>query len=141
MDDRPTDLSWLIESILRKQIAEEQVAEMGANVTTWIENNLGPNYPWHGNIRELEQCVRSFLIREHYTPLNIEKSDAANSELPLWLRPVVAGKLTGEELLSRYCTFVYSQRGSYEQTAQVLKLDRRTVKAKIDTDLLEQLKD
>ena len=141
LDDRPTDLSWLIESILRKQIAEEQVAEMGANVTTWIENNLGPNYPWHGNIRELEQCVRSFLIREHYTPLNIEKSDAANSELPLWLRPVVAGKLTGEELLSRYCTFVYSQRGSYEQTAQVLKLDRRTVKAKIDTDLLEQLKD
>jgi DNA-binding CsgD family transcriptional regulator len=41
------------------------------------------------------------------------------------------GRLTAEQVLSRYCTFVYGQTGSYEETARRLKLDRRTVKAKI----------
>ena len=115
--------------------------EIGANVSNWIETNLGSSYPWHGNIRELEQCVRSFLIREEYVPLNLEKRAAASGDFPTWLHPVVGGELSAEELLSRYCTFIYSKRGSYEQTAQILKLDRRTVKAKIDQDLLKELAD
>ena len=141
LDDRPSDLSWLIESILRKHVAPDQLQEIGANVSNWIETNLGSSYPWHGNIRELEQCVRSFLIREEYVPLNLEKRAAASGDFPTWLHPVVGGELSAEELLSRYCTFIYSKRGSYEQTAQILKLDRRTVKAKIDQDLLKELAD
>ncbi len=54
---------------------------------------------------------------------------------------MVAGSLTADELLSRYCTIVYAQTGSYEAAARQLKLDRRTVKSKIDAALLEQLKD
>ena len=138
LDDRPNDLSWLVESILRKQVAENQIAPIGADIAEWIESNLGAAYPWHGNIRELEQCVRSFLIREHYVPLNVSSSPQKNETLPHWLQPVVRSQLSAEELLSRYCTYVYSQRGSYEQTAQILKLDRRTVKAKIDEALLAQ---
>jgi len=34
--------------------------------------------------------------------------------------------------LCRYCACVYSQTGSYEETARRLQLDRRTVKAKVD---------
>ena len=50
-----------------------------------------------------------------------------------------AGKLTAEDLLSRYCTVVYSRTGSYEETARRLGIDRRTVKSKIDQALLERL--
>jgi hypothetical protein len=49
------------------------------------------------------------------------------------------GKLSAEEVLRRYCTLVFSQTGSYEETARRLEIDRRTVKAKIDAELLERL--
>ena len=42
--------------------------------------------------------------------------------------------------MRRYCTIVYARTGGYEAAARVLELDRRTVKAKIDPELLEQLK-
>ena len=37
-------------------------------------------------------------------------------------------------------TIVYSRTGSYEETARRLGLDRRTVKAKVDTALLARLR-
>ena len=46
---------------------------------------------------------------------------------------------SAEEVLATYCTLVYHRVGSYEGAARVLGLDRRTVKAKIDRDLLERL--
>ena len=50
-----------------------------------------------------------------------------------------AGRLTADDLLTRYVTIVYSRTGSYEETARRLALDRRTVKAKIDRAMLERL--
>jgi len=50
-----------------------------------------------------------------------------------------SGELTASELLSRYCTLVYSQTGSYEETARRLQIDRRTVKAKVNQELLAAL--
>jgi DNA-binding transcriptional regulator LsrR (DeoR family) len=44
-----------------------------------------------------------------------------------------AGRMTADELISRYATIVYRQTGSYEETARRLGIDRRTVKAKIIT--------
>ncbi len=41
--------------------------------------------------------------------------------------------MTADELLSRYCTLVYRQTGSYEETARRLGIDRRTVKSKVST--------
>jgi ActR/RegA family two-component response regulator len=51
-----------------------------------------------------------------------------------------AGELTAEELLRRYTTLVYAQTGNYQETARRLELDRRTIKSKIDPDLLEALR-
>ena len=50
-----------------------------------------------------------------------------------------AGRLSADELLTRYVTIVYSRTGSYEETARRLGLDRRTVKAKVDRELLAKL--
>ena len=40
-----------------------------------------------------------------------------------------------------YCTLVYAQTGSYLETARRLALDRRTVTAKVDRELLARLRD
>ncbi len=52
---------------------------------------------------------------------------------------IAQGSLTIDELLRRYCTLVYAQAGSYEGAARRLHVDRRTVKTRVDRDLLEQL--
>jgi len=57
-----------------------------------------------------------------------------------FLQQAREGRLTAEELLGAYVTTVYSRTGSYEETARRLGLDRRTVKAKVDTALLGRLR-
>ena len=79
---------------------------------------------WPGNIRELEQCVRSVLIQHRYDPP--EQPTATASEL--LGRKVMSGKLTLGELIREYCSFIYSQTGSYQETARRLDIDHRTVK-------------
>jgi hypothetical protein len=49
------------------------------------------------------------------------------------------GNLTADELLRHYCTVVHAQTGSYGETARRLDIDRRTVKSRIDSDLLARL--
>lgn len=102
----------------------------------WISTHLGRDYPWPGNIRELEQCVRSVLIRKEYQPVR-PRTLSTHEEFS---KAVRTGTLTADELLRRYCTVVYSQTGSYEETARRLQLDRRTVKSKIDPQFLAQLR-
>ena len=136
--NQPSDLEWLVESIVGRQVSE-QVESLSSEITQWIRRQLGDEYPWHGNIRELEQCVASYLIRQEYVPLQLA-SKRQSACLPDWLAPAVDAEITAEDLTRRYCTWVYSQQGSYEQTARIVKLDRRTVKAKVDDTLLEQLR-
>ena len=50
-----------------------------------------------------------------------------------------AGALSADELLRRYCTLVYAETGSYQETARRLDIDRRTVKDKVDPELLSRL--
>ena len=49
-------------------------------------------------------------------------------------------QLTSNELLQHYCTLVYAELGSYEQAARRLQIDRRTVRSKINEELLAELK-
>lgn len=121
---------------LSRSLAGDEAEEIADEVETWIGGHLGEDYAWPGNIRELEQCVRSVLIREEYRP-PVAKSPSALEEFTGFLSK---GTLTAEEMLSRYCTMVYSQTGSYEETARRLRLDRRTVKQKIDLKFLAQLR-
>jgi hypothetical protein len=121
---------------MSRRVAGPEAEELAPEVMDWILANLGADYAWPGNYRELEQCVKNVLIRRNYRPSGAGPSDAVE-ELTLNVRN---GRLSADELLSRYVTLVYSRTGSYEETARRLGLDRRTVKAKIDGNFLRALR-
>jgi transcriptional regulator with AAA-type ATPase domain len=120
---------------MSRRVAGPEAEELGREVMQWIEENLGTDYPWPGNYRELEQCVKNVLIRRNYRPARAQ----GNDPLEEFAREARAGQLTVEELVSHYVTIVYHQTGSYEETARRLGLDRRTVKSKVDAGLLRKL--
>jgi len=72
-------------------------------------------------------------VRQEYQPFQTRPLSAHEA---FW-QACTNGTLTADELLRRYCTWVYAQTGSYEATARRLQLDRRTVKSKIDPALLQ----
>ena len=125
--DSPQMLRELVIYMARK-VAGAEAEDLASEAVAWVEQNLGSGYSWPGNYRELEQCVRNVLIRRDYKP-SAQPSPSSEDELAREFR---AGQLTAEQLLSRYCAYVYSQTGSYEETARRLQFDRRTVKAKVD---------
>ena len=108
---------------------------MSEQVSTWISKKLGKSYPWPGNIRELEQCIRNIIVHGEYLPLKTlpkrEPIDRISQEF-------ISGTMTASQMLSKYCTLVYHQTGQYQETARRLDLDRRTVKGHIDEALLRE---
>jgi DNA-binding NtrC family response regulator len=91
------------------------------------------DYTWPGNIRELEQCVRNVMIRREYRPAG-DQVTRTDDRLLASLRE---GTLSLEALCRYYCTRVYERAGSYVETARRLKIDRRTVKKYVDTEVGE----
>jgi transcriptional regulator with AAA-type ATPase domain len=136
LQDAPGELEHLVRFLVQRVAGDELEDELTADVLAWIKGNLGENYPWTGNVRELEQCVRNIMIRKEYHPLK----RAAHSAHVQLAKEIEAGLLTADELHSRYCTIVYARTGNYEAAARQLELDRRTVKSKVDEKFLEQLK-
>jgi len=120
---------------MAQRVVGDEAEALAAEVETWIVQHLGRDYRWPGNIRELEQCVRNVLVRQEYRPLQTRPRSPHEECFAAF----AGGLLTADELLRRYCTLVYAQTGSYEETARRLQLDRRTIKSKIDQELLAQL--
>ena len=50
------------------------------------------------------------------------------------------GSLTADELERRYYSLLFAQTNSYQETARRLGRNWRTVKSKIDLELVRQLK-
>ena len=127
-------LPELVTFIARKLVGRDDAAQLRDETLAWIHNELGLHYEWPGNVRELEQCVRNILIRREYIPARRRSKQPAALD-----RALADGRLSADALLSRYITHVYVREGSFEAAGRVLGMDRRTVKAKLDTELLATL--
>lgn len=134
IDESPEVLRDLI-LFMSRRVAGEEAETLAIEAYDWIARHLDPRYSWPGNYRELEQCVRNILIRKEY---RISRWNGRRRNTDLF-GEAREGRLTANELLSRYCTLVYAHTGSYEETARRLEIDRRTVKAKVNRDLLVAL--
>lgn len=135
IDESPGVLRDLVH-FLAGRIAGQEGELLAAEAIAFIETRLPPDYPWPGNYRELEQCLRNILVRREYRPA-MDAAPAAGDDL---FAPARLGQCSAEELLRRYCTLVYARMGSYEGAAERLGLDRRTVRAKVDPVLLSALR-
>jgi len=136
IDESPDVLRDLI-LFMARRVAGDEGDALADEAITWIEAHLGAGYAWPGNYRDLEQCVRNILIRKDYQP-HIAPAATRGKKSDMF-DAAADGTLTASDLLTRYCTLVYAQTGSYEETARRLQIDRRTVKAKVDEALLERL--
>ena len=125
----------LVRHVAQRLTNEEEAAALAAEAMEWIEENLEADYPWPGNFRELEQCLRNILIRKVYQPARGQSRSARED----FARAVEAGELTADVLLKRYCTLVYVDAGTYQAAARRLGLDHRTIKGRIDRDWLKAL--
>ena len=122
------EVLWDLIGYLAQREAGPEGETVAAEVQDWIQDHLGLDYPWPGNIRELEQCVRNVIIRREYHPAGCLISGIEDRQLAAFQE----GTLSMEELCRLYCSHVYAGAGSYLETARRLKIDRRTVKRYVD---------
>jgi DNA-binding NtrC family response regulator len=128
IEDSPGVLRELVHYMVLRTVGGEAERSL-PEVESWIATHLPKGYKWPGNYRELEQCVRNVIIRRSYRPL--EKTAPATEHE--WIRKFRAGEFTADDLLARYAAEVYQLTGSYEEAARRMALDRRTVKAKVES--------
>ncbi len=139
--DRPEDLIDLTRAIAARLLrdVQEEVDPLANEAVAWIERNLGAEYAWPGNIRELEQCVRNVLIREPNRPsiravgYNTTEGNSittAGSDGD-FVKALLAGELTLDEVTQGYASHVYQQSGRYDTAASKLGVTWRTVRSKV----------
>jgi DNA-binding NtrC family response regulator len=130
IQDTPGVMHELLHYMVFRTVGDETEGCL-PEVEEWIAAHLPRAYAWPGNYRELEQCVRNVIIRRTYRPL----VPAAAKGEDEWIRKFRAGEFTADDLLARYAAEVYRLTGSYEEAARRMALDRRTVKAKVESYL------
>lgn len=144
LSGEPRELEHFVRFIVG-QLVPDAHGDLLADVLSWTEKHVPEDYPWPGNFRELEQCVRNLIVHHHYDlgrqPPVAESSAAGQGG---WLHRTaedMAGlKVAAADLMARYCTWAYWKTGSYEAAGESLQLDRRTLRARIDARLLKQLR-
>lgn len=129
------ELQHLVRFICERVAGAGEADVLAAEVETAIERSPGRDYAWPGNFRELEQCVRSVMLRGEYRVTSAASTDARQAIAT----GMLAGTFTAEDLLRNYCTLLYARTRNYSHVAEMLGVDRRTVRAKVDAALLEKL--
>lgn len=122
--ENPSEINLLLLKTVERLTGEEN-HELAARIEEIVTKELPPDYSWPGNVRELEQAARSIILSGHYSG-EIQKP-LFNPEIG----KIITGSLTLDELTSWYCTHLYKKLGTYGAVAELLKIDRRTVKEKI----------
>ena len=122
---------------MARRVAGVEGGRAGGRSAAWIEAESGRGLCLAG------QLSRAGAVREERADPARLPAVAQRARTIRWRssrNQRAPGALTADELLQRYVTIVYSRRGSYEETARRLGLDRRTVKAKVDAALLARLR-
>jgi DNA-binding NtrC family response regulator len=138
LTDSPGELEHLVEFVAGRVAGLDEASPLADETCNWINRKLGSDYPWPGNFRELQQCVRNILIHREYHP---EELSIPHSQAELLANDFTEGSIPLEELQSRYVTLVYAKTGKYEEVARRLGMDRRTVKKYLDAEMLSTLKE
>ena len=139
--DRPEDLHELTRSIAARLLRHvpAEVDALASEAVAWIEQHLGIDYPWPGNIRELEQRVKNVLIRKPdcppnraagYSAPNGNAAQAAQSD-GSFVKALLAGDLTLDEVTQGYAAHVYQQTKRFDLAASKLGVNWRTVRSKV----------
>ncbi len=123
LEEDPKELDLLVNNQLTRIQGEENTA-LADEITELIRRESGPDYPWRGNVRELEQAVRRILLTGTY----IGDSFRGQNKMTRLGEEIENGRLNANELLSEYCALLYLKLGTYEAVAQRTGLDRRTAK-------------
>jgi transcriptional regulator with AAA-type ATPase domain len=117
------ELAHLVRVLVQRNLGASDPATF-EEVMSGIEQGVGHDYCWPGNIRELDHCVRNLLIHGHYLPAAAFRQSDALDSLFQHMRNAQADL---DQVVSTYTTWVYTQQGSYTQAATTLGIDRRTV--------------
>ncbi|MGE9297414.1 MAG: sigma 54-interacting transcriptional regulator [Puniceicoccales bacterium] len=125
--ESPDELENLISHIARKCVGADEAPALTGEAMEIVARDLPEDYPWPGNFRELEQCVRNILVHGEYAAQPLGKVDAGSEAGNLALE-IQLGRLTASELMSRYVGLLYEKTPNYEELGRRLELDRRTVK-------------
>jgi len=124
----PAELAQLVRHLCARITGSED-SELAAEVTASIERDLGASYPFPGNVRELEQCVRRVLL----TGACARDDRRAHAQDQALAQAFSGGALTAEQLVQRYCAALYARHESFVEVARITGLDRRTVKKHVET--------
>ena len=119
----PRELEYLVGQLSRRIAGEAGASEVAEETLRFIDGGLGDDYEWPGNIREVEQCIRSVMVRGSYQPV------------PSYCRPgssvddaLLSRGFTLDELIRHYSKLVYHATGSFAEAGRQLDIDRRTLK-------------
>jgi len=117
------ELGHLVQVLIQRTLGAADSASF-AEVMSGIESGVGYDYPWPGNIRELEQCVRNLLIHGRYLPATEPR---ASGDFDALIGDMQNGTATLDQVVSAYSRWVYQREGNYSRAGEVLGIDRRTV--------------
>jgi hypothetical protein len=121
---------------------QEQAERLAGEVVVWIDHELGRDYVWPGNFRELGQCVRNVMIRGSYRPLLAPRDrSGASGPVEAFLHQVREVEVTADELLGLYYALAYHRsEGSYTSAGRRLGVDWRVIKRHLDSAFLDRLR-
>jgi transcriptional regulator with AAA-type ATPase domain len=125
--DRIADDQGELPRLVRFLATQVAGADEGDALADVVLRTLPKNYGWPGNVRELAQHVRAVLVHGDAVRVHESAGQAAGD----WLDDAHAARLTADELVTAYVKHVHARVGTYEGTAKLIGLDRRTVKARM----------
>ncbi len=125
LEERADEASVLLPHFLEKALGHVD-AEVLADLEQKIGDLISSGYPWPGNVREFEQCVRTLLVASDYDPPVGERTE--RSVLGRLLQRMERAEVSLDEVIRGYCRHAIRLAGSYQEASRRLDADWRTVR-------------